>query len=141
MKIAPAKKRLLAYAGIIGSFALLSIVFFSTSQFQKAKATASRTQFEGASKELTKLDDEEQKVLNNKDLSEVEKTVALRVIDDKRDWYSGIKNYFEKENEKNARSYKLTAIPAYSCSLLALVSFGLCLKHEDKAKAKEEDAQ
>ena len=141
MKLAPAKKRLLVYASIIGACAVLAISFFTASQFSRAKYVASKAQLEGASKELIKLDEEEVKVNENTSLSEVEKTVELRVIGDKRTWYSGIKEYFDKENTKNAKSYKALSIPAYTFSLLALVSFGFCLKFEDKAKEKEENDQ
>ena len=141
MKIAPAKKRLLIYASIIGACAVCAISFFVASQYQRAKYVASKAQLEGASKELIKLDEEEAKVNADTTLDEVTKTVELRVINDKKVWYNGIKEYFDKENTKNAKSYKALSIPAYSFSLLALVSFGFCLKYEDKAKEKEENDQ
>ena len=139
MKLTPAKKRLLVYASIIGGCAVLSVIFFVSSQYARAKFVSSKAQLEGASKELLKLDEEEEKVNKDTTLSEIEKTVQLRVIADKRDWYKGINDYFEKENAKNAASYKGLSIPAYTFSLLALVSFGFCLKYEDKAKEKEEN--
>ena len=141
MKLAPAKKRLLVYASIIGACAVCSIAFFTSSQYARAKYVSSKAQLQGASKELANLDEEEAKVNEDTSLSEVEKTVQLRVIADKREWYKGINDYFEKENAKNAGSYMGLSIPAYSFSLLALVSFGFCLKFEDKAKEKEENDQ
>ena len=141
MKLAPAKKRLLVYASIIGGCALLSVIFFVSSQYARAKFTSSKAQLQGATKELVKLDEEEEKVNSSTTLSDIEKTVQLRLIADKREWYKGINDYFEKENKKNSKAYMGLSIPAYSLSLLALVSFGFCLKHEDKVKEKEENDQ
>ena len=141
MKIAPAKKRLFAYAGIIGAFALCGVIFFTISQYQRAKYSSSKAQLDSATTELKKLDDEEAQVNEDTELSEIEKTVKLRVIEDKRVWYTKIQTHFNEENTKNAKAYKATSIPAYSCSLLALVSFGFCLKFEDKVREKEENAQ
>ena len=141
MKIAPAKKRLFIYASIIGACAFLSLGFFVAGQYQRAKFVASKAQLEGASKELIKLDEEEAKVNEDTTLDEIEKTVQLRVIADKKTWYGTIKEYFDKENKKNANAYMGLSIPAYTFSLLALVSFGFCLKYEDNAKEKEENDQ
>ena len=141
MKLTPAKKRLLIYGAIIGGCAIIAITFFVISQYSRAKYVSSKAQLQGASKELLKLDEEEEKVNASTTMSDIDKTVELRVIADKRSWYKGIEDYFQVENDKNAKAYKGMSIPAYSFSLLALVSFGFCLKFEDKAKEKEENEQ
>ena len=144
MKLTPAKKRLLVYGAIIGGCAIIAITFFVISQYSRAKYVSSKAQLQGASKELVKLEEEKEKleaIVPTTQAEEVQKIVDLRSNEDKTTWYKGIEEYFEKESTKNANAYKGTAIPAYSFSLLALVSFGFCLKYEDKAKEKEENEQ
>ena len=142
MKLTPARKRLLIYTSIIGGCAVLALIFFVISQYSRAKYVSSKAQLQGASKELVKLEEEKEKteaIVPATNEEEVEKTVQLRLIEDKTTWYKGIEEYFTKENDSNSKAYKGTAIPAYTFSLLALVSFGFCLKHEDKVKEKEEN--
>ena len=139
MKLTPARKRLLVYVAIIGGCAILALIFFVISQYKRAMYTSSKAQLQGATKELVKLEEDEARVNADETLDEIEKTVQLRVISDKKAWYKSIEEYFDKESSKNGNAYKGTAIPAYSFSLLALVSFGFCLKYEDKAKEKEEN--
>jgi cathepsin B len=46
---------------------------------------------------------------------------------------------FVKISKQNSNFYVGTAVPAYVFSMATLVSFGLVLKHADKAKEKEEE--
>ena len=62
MKIAPAKKRLLVYASIIGACAVGSIAFFTSSQYARAKYVSSKAQLQGAEKELANLKEEQAKM-------------------------------------------------------------------------------
>ena len=114
--------RLLFYALIIGGCALSALILFSFSLYNKAKYQASSVVLTGAESQLKLLEKEEQTDL----------------VRDKIAWFSDIKEYFVDVNTKNYKNYKATAIPAYALSTLALISFGLCLKFEDMAKAKEE---
>lgn len=120
------KLRLIAYIAIIGSLTLGGLVFFGVSQFEKAKYKSSSVILTGAESQLKMLE------------ANTEKD-ALTL--DKIAWYSDIRDHFDIVNTQNANAYKGTAIPAYLLTTLALVSFGLCLKHADKVKEKEEDAQ
>lgn len=117
------KKNLLAYAGIVGGLALLAVIFFSISQYEQAKFKASRDALEEANKQLVKL-------------NEMEETPAVL---DKKAWYGDIKDNFTVVYNHNANAYKGTAIPAYIFSTLALIGFGLCLKHADKVKEAEDN--
>ena len=114
--------RLLFYALIVGGCALSALILFSVSLYNKAKYQASSVVLTGAESQLKLLEKEEQTDL----------------VRDKIAWFSDIKEYFVDVNTKNYKNYKATAIPAYALSTLALISFGLCLKYEDMAKAKEE---
>lgn len=114
--------RLICYVIIVGGFALSALILFTISLYQKAKYQASSVVLTGAESQLKLLEKEEKTDL----------------VKDKIDWYSDIRDYFVDINTKNYNTYKATAIPAYALSTLALVSFGLCLKFEDIAKAKED---
>jgi len=117
--------RLLVYALIVGGCALSALILFAASLYNKAKYQASSVVLTGAESQLKLLEKEEQTDL----------------VRDKIAWFSDIQEYFVVENTKNYKNYKATAIPAYALSTLALISFGLCLKFEDIAKAKEEKDQ
>ena len=114
--------RLICYAVLVGGCALSALVLFAISLYNKAKYQASSVVLTGAESQLKLLEKEE----------------PTDLVRDKIAWYSDIKEYFSVENAKNYNTYKATAIPAYALSTLALISFGLCLKFEDIAKAKEE---
>ena len=114
--------RLACYGALIGGCALSALVLFSISLYNKAKYQASSVVLTGAESQLKLLEKEEETDL----------------VRDKIAWYSDIRDYFVDINAKNYKTYKATAIPAYALSTLALISFGLCLKFEDIAKAKEE---
>lgn len=116
------KKRTLAYVGIIGGIAILALVFFSISQYEKAKYRSSSVVLTGAQSQLKILKAGEQNELTL----------------DKIAWYTDIAEEFTVINNRNASAYKGTAIPAYALSTLALISFGLCLKHADKVKEAED---
>lgn len=123
LKLSKEKLRLIAYALIVGGLAITGLIFFGVSQYQKAKYKSSSVVLTGAESQL--------KILNNSEKTEENL--------DKIAWYSDIAEHFTVINNSNANAYKATAIPAYIVTTLALVSFGLCLKFEDIAKAKEEE--
>ena len=120
--LAKGRIRLICYAAIIGLFAISALVLFTVSLYQKAKYQASSVVLTGAESQLKLLEKEEETDL----------------VRDKIAWYSDIRDYFVDINANNYKAYKACAIPAYALSTMALISFGLCLKFEDIAKAKEE---
>ena len=123
MKLKFSKKtlRMAAYVGIIGGFALSGVICFAVSQYQRAKYSSSSVVLTGAKSQLMIIGDQ---------------TDAESL--DKKEWYGDIAEHFETINNDNANLYKATAIPAYILTTFALVAFGLCLKHADKVKEKEE---
>ena len=114
--------RLIIYAVIVGGFAIAGLVLFTIAQYAKAKYNASSVILTGAQSQLKLLDKEEKTDL----------------VNDKIAWYSDIRDKFSGITEENYTTYKKTAIPAYALTTMALISFGLCLKAEDIAKAREE---
>ena len=123
IKLTKKTLRMLAYCGIVGGLALGSLIFFGISQYEKAKYNSSSVVLTGAKSQISTLSSGEQ---NAQTLDQIA-------------WYSDIVDHFEKVNAKDAKAYKGTAIPAYAFTTLALISFGLCLKHADKAKEAEEN--
>ena len=115
-------KRLLAYVGIIGGCAVLSLTFYTISQYEKAKYQASLTV------QLTAK-------------SHVDKATQAQLENEESEayWWKTVYEDFTKITKQNSAVYVGTAIPAYTLSMLTLVSFGLVLKHADKAKEKEEE--
>lgn len=125
MKKSNTKKviRLVIYAVSILGLALAGIIFFGVSQYQKAKYAASSVVLTGAQSQLK--------------MAEAEDPNSPATID-KKEWYGDIADHFEVINTNNANAYKYTAIPAYILTTLSLVACGLCLKHADHVKDKEE---
>ena len=123
LTITPGKKRLALYALIVGGLAILGLVFFGISQYEKAKYKSSSIVLTGATSQISLLQNEEK----------------TKLVKDKLEWYQDIEDHFKVVNKKNANAYKGTALPAYFFTTGALVAFGLCLKHEDKVKEKEEE--
>lgn len=121
LKISKKTLRLAAYVTVIGGFALAGVICFAVSQYQRAKYTSSSVVLTGAKSQLMMIGD----------ASDAESL-------DKKEWYGDIADHFEVINTNNANSYKATAIPAYILTTCSLVAFGLCLKHADKVKEKEE---
>ena len=121
-KIAKKTKRLLAYVGIIGGCAVLALTFYTISQYEKAKYQASDT---------VRLTAE----------SHVKKATEAQLANEESEayWWKTVFEDFTKITKQNSAAYVGTAIPAYTFSMLTLVSFGLVLKHADKAKEKEEE--
>ena len=116
------KVRLSLYGLVVGTFALVGIIVFISSQFKRAKYEASR----------------EQLSINQTNLE-----VAKALPDGYRKtkevaWYTDLVNYFTTELEKDTKQYKAASIVSYLSTTLALVSFGICLKIEDDYKAKED---
>ena len=120
-KITKKTLRLAAYASIIGGLALAGIICFGVSQYQKAKYASSSVVLTGAESQL-------------KIIGDATDEASL----DKKAWYGDIAEHFEVVNTNDANAYKKTAIPAYILTTLSLVACGLCLKHADHVKEKEE---
>ena len=128
MKLAAKTKRLLAYVGILGGCAILALTFFTISQWEKAKYKASISS---------------QLVLQNK----VDELLAYdkNAIEDETSKYHDAAVYwndmlidFTNITKTNSAAYMGTAIPAYAMSMATLISFGLILKHAEKAKEAED---
>jgi len=117
-----AKVRLILYAVIVGAFAIAGVSLFVSSQFTRAKYVESNVQLEDARSHLAELEEQP-------DSYKKEKQVA---------WYSDLEAYFVKESKTDYNNYKAQSIVSYSFTMMALISFGLCLKVEDYFKSKEE---
>ena len=140
MALARKNKRLLSYVAILGGLAALSLTFFTVSQFEKAKCNAANSTLTMCENKLNKLT-----TAYKKDKGVEQVTPEEIIADDTSDyrdateyWYSNVQ-FFRKESKKNATVYKITSIPAYLFSMATLVSFGLILKHAEKAKEKEDE--
>ena len=114
--------RLGAYGLIVGGLALAGIICFGIAQYNKAKYASSSVALTGAQSQLTMLSTSE----------ETEEVI------DKKAWYGEIVEHFTVVNQRDANAYKSLSIPAYLLTTLSLVAFGLCLKHADVVKEKEE---
>ena len=117
-----AKIRLAIYAAVIAIFAIAGVSLFVTSQFTRAKYVESNVQLADAQTHLEELKD-------LPDSYKKEKQVA---------WYSDLEAYFSKESKSDFKHYKAQSIISYTFTMMALVSFGVCLKVEDYFKSKEE---
>lgn len=115
-------RRLLAYIGIIGGCAVMALTFFSISQFEKAKYQAALTV------QLTAK-------------SHVDKATAAQLENEESEayWWKTVYEDFVRITKHNSNAYVGTAVPAYIFSMATLVSFGLVLKHAEKAKEKEDE--
>lgn len=138
-------KRLLAYVGILGGAAVLALTFFSISQFEKAKYSASVSVQLMASGKLNQLKEayrEEQNIERGEVVTDEE---FLANTDSKYHdaavYWNDIYEHFTKVTIVNSGAYKGTAIPAYIFSMSTLVAFGLILKHAEKAKEKEDEEE
>ena len=139
MKLQKKHLRLLAYAGILGGCAVLSLVFFTVSQFQKAKYQASdsvRLMCKGKYDQLADAYKEDNptstKTVLEDDSESNKYNAAALYWNDNYTWFS-------KETDMNSAAYIGTAIPAYLFSMSTLVAFGLILKHAEQAKEKEDE--
>ena len=130
MKLAKKTKRLLAYVGIIGGCAVLAMTFFTISQFEKAKYQASLNTQLMCQNRLNRILDADKTALNDDNTS---------AFHDAAVWWNKVNEDFKVITKNNSAAYKGTAIPAYVLSMGALVSFGLVLKHAEKAKEKEDE--
>ena len=117
-----AKLRLAAYAFVIALFAVAGISLFIVAQFQRAKYTDSNTHLLDARSNLETLAEQPDSYKKQKQV----------------EWYSDLENYFTTETENNAKRYKACSVVSYTCTMMALVAFGVCLKVEDYFKSKEE---
>ena len=130
MKLAKKTKRLLAYVGIIGGCAVLAMTFFTISQYEKAKYQASLNTQLMCQNRLNRILDADKTALNDDNTS---------AFHDAAVWWNKVNEDFKVITKNNSAAYKGTAIPAYVLSMGALVSFGLVLKHAEKAKEKEDE--
>ena len=130
MKLAKKTKRLLAYVGIIGGCAVLAMTFFTISQYEKAKYQASLNTQLMCQNRLDKILDADKDALKDDNTS---------AFHDAAVWWNKVNEDFKIITKNNSVAYKGTAIPAYILSMGALVSFGLVLKHAEKAKEKEDE--
>ena len=130
MKLAKKTKRLLAYVGIIGGCAVLAMTFFTISQYEKAKYQASLNTQLMCQNRLDKILDADKDALKDDNTS---------AFHDAAVWWNKVNEDFKIITANNSAAYKGTAIPAYILSMGALVSFGLVLKHAEKAKEKEDE--
>ena len=116
------KLRLVAYALVIAIFAVAGISLFVSAQFRRAMYTDSSVHLSDAQSNLEILREQPESYKQQKQI----------------EWYTDLENYFTKETEQNAKKYKTTSIVSYTFTMMALVSFGVCLKVEDYFKSKEE---
>lgn len=138
-------KRLLAYVGILGGAAVLALTFFSISQFEKAKYSASVSVQLMASGKLNQLKEayrEEQNIERGAELTDEEfLNNADSAYHEAALYWNDIYQHFTHVTIANSSAYKGTAIPAYIFSMSTLVAFGLILKHAEKAKEKEDEEE
>ena len=159
MALAKKKKRLLSYVVILGGLAVLSLTFFTISQFEKAKCEASESTLNVCNKWLNKYNNayikDNKAALIEKGLVE-EGEKGTTIVDreafmaefladtsspyrDAAEYWNANYVHFKKVDNSNAVAYKATCFPAYILSMATLVSFGLILKHAEKAKEKEDE--
>lgn len=118
-------KRKLAYIGIVGGLAILTLSLFGVAQYNKAKLKASNSQVLASTN-----------ILNTIGWEAIDDETSI--YHDKAIWYNDIYTHFKAESSKNSATYITTAVFAYTLSILTLVSFGLVLKDADKQKEKED---
>ena len=140
MAVAKKKKRLLSYIAIIGGLAVLSLSFFTVSQYEKAKCNASIYTLTMCEKQLKRYETayKKEKGIEEVNMEEFIKDDSSPYRAAAEYWDSNAR-YFRKEVSKNSAAYNGTSIPAYLFSVATLVSFGLILKHAEKAKEKEDE--
>lgn len=138
-------KRLLAYTGILGGAAILALTFFTISQYEKAKYSASvsvQLMSVGKYNQLKEAYKEEMGIERG---VEVEDETFLNdetsMFHEAAVYWNEIYEHFTVVTKANSIAYKATAIPAYIFSMSTLVAFGLILKHAEKAKEKEDEEE
>ena len=140
MALAKKHKRVLSYVAILGGLAVSSLVFFTVSQFEKAKCDASTSTLTMCENKLNKLTAAYKK---EKGVTEVDMEAFLNdensQYHDAAVYWNANVNYFKSETNKNSAFYIATAVPAYILSMSTLVAFGLILKHAEQAKEKEDE--
>lgn len=135
------KKDTIIYGIIVGGLAIASLTFFGLAQYKKARAASSKTTLTLANRELTTIQNDRikaQKMLNEGEISVETYNELAKLFSDKEAYYTEIKDTFSEIDESNKKGYVGLSIPAYSLSMLTLISFGLCLKHADSKKEKED---
>ena len=141
-------KRMLAYIGILGGAAVLSLTFFTISQFEKAKYQASisvelmcKNNYEKYSDAY--LDDHPEINRTDKDANRavLKEGPETNKYYEMATYWDEVYQHFVYVTKVNSGAYKGTAIPAYILSMSTLVAFGLVLKHAEKAKEKEDEEE
>ena len=162
-------KRMLAYIGILGGLAALSLTFFTISQYEKAKYGASheyemefRNDFAYYSdaylddhpeiinnylNEHYTTQEEKEKPENITKAREANFEAVLKEGIETNKYYEAavfwdeLYKHFVSVTKANFAAYMGVAIPAYIFSMSTLVAFGLVLKHAEKAKEKEDEEE
>lgn len=145
MAIQKKHKRLLAYTAILGGIAVLAFTFFSISQYQKAKHTASvsvQLMAVGKYNQLKEAYKEEMGISSEEEVTDEQfLTDKTSLFNEAGIYWNEIYEHFTGVAKVNAAAYRGTAIPAYIFSMSTLVAFGLILKHAEKAKEKEDEEE
>lgn len=119
---------MLAYIGIVGGLAAVTLGLFVTSQFYRARLSAAKTELTGAKSQMASMQNEEPDCL----------TDESAIYHDRALWFNDKVIYFQSEVDKYSVVYTCLSLPAYAASILTLTSFGLVLKDADKQKEKED---
>lgn len=129
MKLQKKHKRLLAYVGILGGAAVLSLTLFTVSQYEKAKCKAAIDVRDRSEIKLNDVLAEDKNALTD-DTSNYHEAAL---------YWQEVNEHFKIVVSNNSAAYMGTAIPAYILSMSTLVAFGLILKHAETAKEKEDE--
>ena len=145
MAIQKKHKRLLAYTAILGGAAALALTFFTISQYEKAKYSASvsvQLMAVGKYNQLKEAYKEEMGVERGVEVTDEEfLNDETSMFNEAAKYWNNIYEHFSYVTKVNSAAYKGTAIPAYIFSMTTLVAFGLILKHAEKAKEKEDEEE
>ena len=125
------KKRMLAYIGIVGGLAAVTLGLFVAAQYNRVVLSEAKTELAGSNNELSNMMASDPNCL----------TDVNAIYHDRALWFDSLRVIFEKEVEVNTTRYIVTSVPAYVSSILTLVSFGLVLKDADKQKEIEDARQ
>ena len=143
MALAKGKKRVLCYGLILGGLAVLSLTFFTISQFEKAKCVASEAMTLNCKRELTDVVNQYKKDQGIPKTDDIDMDAFLadteNYLNPAAVYWNANYVHFQKVSAANSAARQGTAIPAYLFSMSTLVAFGLILKHAEKAKEKEDE--
>lgn len=126
MKINKGTLRVASYILIVGGLAATGLIFYGKAQYTKAQCDSSSY--------IRKLAQSEVDKAKSPDSEDSE---ALK--QEKLNYWTPILNDFNRIDEENSKKYKAFSIVGYSITTAALIAFGLCLKHADYCKSKEDE--